>query len=200
MHISKEAFADAFADAIRTKQPLLLSPKGKSVSFLCSPVGMIDDAIIFKNSIPIDILPEVVTSTEFTVVCRDYQVVSAALFAHGTEIRFPTHHISLLPQSRTDERLVFAADDKAEVVIVHPFDGGTVLRRRLYDLSKGGLSFRASTQTRLMQPGRIFAKMEIIQPSKGNEVRSGRIVYIKQIFEENGQSYHQVGVQFINTP
>jgi hypothetical protein len=51
-----------------------------------------------------------------------------------------------------------------------------------------------------MQPGRIFAKMEIIQPSKGNEVRSGRIVYIKQIFEENGQSYHQVGVQFINTP
>ncbi|MEY4066273.1 MAG: hypothetical protein RIR26_2481, partial [Pseudomonadota bacterium] len=106
----------------------------------------------------------------------------------------------LLPQSRSEQRKIFSAHDRAEVVIVHPFDGGTVLRRRLYDLSKGGLSFRARTQTRLMQPGRVFAKLEIIQSGKGSEIKTGRVVYIKQIFEENGRHYYQVGVQFITKP
>lgn len=200
MHISKDAFTSAFAEAVKAKQPLLLTPKGKSFSFLCTPIGMVDDAIVFKNSIPIDILPDVVTSTEFTVACRDYQVVSAALFAHGTDIRFPTHHISLLPQSRTEERVVFSADEKAEVIISHPFDGGTVLHRRLYDLSRGGLSFRANIQTKLIQPGRIFTKLEIVTPTRKNEIKSGRVVYIKKIFEETGKSYHQVGIQFIQSP
>lgn len=200
MQISKEAFAGAYTDAIKKNQPLLLSPKGKMVSFLCTPVAITEEAIIFKNSIPLEILPEVITSTEFTVTCRDFIVVSAALFAHGTEIRFPTHHVSILPQSRTEARQIFSSEEKAEVVIAHPFDAGTVLRRRLYDLSKGGLSFRSRIKSRLMQPGRIFEKLEIVRPGSSGEIKSGRVIYIKQIFEESGRSYHQVGVQFINTP
>lgn len=200
MHISKDAFAAAFAEAVKAKQPLFLTPKGKSFSFLCTPIGIIEDSIVFRNSIPIDILPEVVTSTEFTLACRDYQVVSAALFAHGTDIRFPTHHISLLPQSRTEERVVFSAEDNAEVAIYHPFDKGTILKRRLYDLSKGGLSFRAHFQTNLIQPGRILAKMKITTPFRTEETLSGRVIYVKKIYEENKKSYSQVGVQFINSP
>jgi hypothetical protein len=197
MQISREAFAEAFALAVKLKQPLLLSPRGKAVSFLCSPIAISEDAILFSNSIPVDVLPHIVTSSEFTVSVGDFQVISPALFSHGTDIRFPTHNISLLPQSRSEERKIFSSQDRAEVVIVHPFDGGTVLRRRLYDISRGGLSFRARTQTRLMQPGRIFSKLEIIQSGKPSDVRTGRVVYIKQIFEENGRHYYQVGVQFI---
>ncbi|MBM3382609.1 MAG: hypothetical protein FJY29_09245 [Betaproteobacteria bacterium] len=200
MHVSKDAFASAYNEAIKKNQPLLLSPKGKMMSFLCTPVAITEEAIIFKNSIPLEVLPEVITSTEFTVTCRDYLVMSAALFAHGTEIRFPTHHISLLPQSRTEARQIFSSEEIAEVVIAHPFDAGTVLRRRLYDLSKGGLSFRSRTKSKLMQPGRIFEKLEIVHPSAPAEIKSGRIIYIKQIFEESGRNYHQVGIQFINTP
>lgn len=200
MMVSKTDFERVFSELIASKQPLILSPRGKSVSFLCTPVGMTEDAVLFKNSIPVDVLPDIVTSTEFTLVCKDFQLVSAALFAHGTEIRFPMHHISLLPQSRADERTIFATTDEAEVIIRHPFDAGTILHRRLYDLSSGGLSFRARAHTKLMQPGRIFADMTITIKNAENLKRQGRVVYIKQIFEENGGHFHQVGVQFINVP
>lgn len=197
MQISKIAFSEAISEIIKSRQPIILSPKGKSMSFLCTPVSCDDETIVFKNSIPIDILPEVVTSTEFTATCGDFQVVSAALFAHGTDIRFPTHHISLLRQSRKEDRFVFPGDANAEIEIAHPFDSGTVLKRRLYDISTGGLSFRSHAQTRLMQPGRIFSQICIRQPQKPDENRSCRIVYVKRIFEENSQSYYQVGVQFL---
>jgi len=200
LKISKDDFSSVFAQVITSKRPLILSPRGKSVSFLCTPVAMTDEAIIFRNSIPVDILPEIVNSTEFSLVCENYQLVSAALFAHGTDIRFPTHHISVLPQSRSDERHVFSTEEHAEIVIHHPFDAGTQLRRRLYDLSKGGLSFRARGQTRLMQPGRILSQMQLIQAGRESELKSGRVIYIKQIFEESGRHFHQVGVQFISTP
>lgn len=200
MQISKVAFGEAFEEIIKSKQPIILSPKGKSMSFLCTPVSHTDEAIIFKNSIPIDVLPEVVTSTEFTATCGDYQIVSAALFAHGTDIRFPTHHISVLRQSRKEDRYIFPAEANAEIQITHPFDSGSVLRRRLYDISSGGLSFRSHAQTRLMQPGRIFQQVNICQPNKPDETRSCRVVYVKKIFEENSHSYHQVGVQFLDQP
>ncbi|MEY2987789.1 MAG: hypothetical protein RJB13_1310 [Pseudomonadota bacterium] len=198
MQISKVAFSEAFQEILKSKQPIILSPKGKSMSFLCTPVSYTEEAIIFKNSIPIDILPEVVTSTEFTATCGDYQVVSAALFAHGTDIRFPTHHISILRQSRKEDRYIFSAEANAEIHITHPFDAGTILKRRLYDISLGGLSFRSHTQTRLMQPGRIFQQVKILQPNKPDENRTCRVVYVKKIFEESSHSYHQVGVQFLD--
>jgi len=200
MIISKSDFEKVYYELIQHKQPLVLSPRGKSVSFLCTPTAVLDDAVVFHNSIPVDILPEIVTSTEFTLVCRNFQLVSAALFAYGTEIRFPMHHISLLPQSRADERLVFSASDEAEVIVTHPFDAGTVLRRRLYDMSKGGLSFRGRTHTKLMQPGRVFNDMKIKVKGQEDLVAQGRVVYVKQIFEENSHNFHQVGVQFIQTP
>ena len=200
MIVSKSEFENVFLNSLAAKQPLILSPKGKSLSFLCTPVGLIDDSVVFKNPIPVDVLPEIITSTEFTLVCKDYQLTSAALFAHGTEIRFPMHHISILPQSRIDERLVFAAEDEAKVAIEHPFDGGTVLTRRLYDLSNGGLSFRSRSQTKLMQTGRIFAKMTVKLKNQLETVKQGRIVYVKQIFEENSSHFYQVGVQFIRLP
>jgi hypothetical protein len=200
MLVSKNEFENVYNELVVKKQPLVLSPKGKSVSFLCTPTGILDEAVTFHNSIPVDFLPEVVTSTEFTLVCKNYQLVSAALFAHGTDIRFPTHHISLLPQSRADERLVFSSHDEAEIVITHPFDAGTSLTRRLYDMSKGGLSFRARSQTKLMQPGRVFSKMTIRIKGRETSVMQGRVVYVKQIFEENSHNFYQVGVQFISNP
>ncbi|MEY3903074.1 MAG: hypothetical protein RL189_2380 [Pseudomonadota bacterium] len=198
MIVSRSEFEKVYGELINTKQPLIMTPRGKSVSFLCTPAGITEDAVLFKNSIPVDILPEIITSTEFTLVCKDYQLVSAALFAHGTEIRFPTHHISLLPQSRADERSVFSVDDEAEVSIRHPFDAGTTLTRRLYDMSNGGLSFRSRIHTKLMQPGRIFSQMSVKIKNRQTLTKQGRVVYIKQIFEENGHHFHQVGVQFIN--
>jgi hypothetical protein len=197
MIVSKSDFEKVFEDLLAKKQPLILTPRGRSVSFLCTPVGIIDDAVVFKNPIPVDVLPDVVTSTEFSLICRDFQLMSAALFAHGTDIRFPMHHISLLPQSRVDERKVFAASDEANVVITHPFDSGTLLKRRLYDLSTGGLSFRGRIPTKLMQTGRVFANMTISIKGSADLPRQGRIVYVKQIFEENGHHFYQVGVQFL---
>lgn len=200
MIVAKSDFEKVFAQLIQEKKPLILSPRGKSVSFLCTPVGLLEEAVVFKNPIPVDILPDIVTSTEFTLVCKDFQLNSAALFAHGTDIRFPMHHISLLPQSRADERIVFSADEEAEIIIKHPFDAGTMLTRRLYDMSSGGLSFRGRNYTKLMQPGRIFSQLTIKIKNREQITRQGRVVYIKQIFEENGHNFHQVGVQFINLP
>lgn len=200
MVVAREDFERIFLELLDSKRPVILSPRGRPISFLCTPVGIVNDSVIFKNSIPVDLLPDIITSTEFMLVCKDFQLVSAALFAHGTEIRFPMHHISLLPQSRVDERIVFSTNDQAEVTINHPFDAGTNLTRHLYDLSNGGLSFRARIHTKLMQPGRIFSHMKVRVKDREEVVRHGRVVYIKQIFEENGHHFHQVGVQFIRLP
>ncbi|MFZ9519571.1 MAG: hypothetical protein ACO3A4_03760 [Silvanigrellaceae bacterium] len=197
MIVSKNEFEKVFADLVEKKQPLILNPRGRSVSFLCTPVGIIDESVVFKNPIPVDVLPDVVSSTEFSLICRDFQLMSAALFAHGTDIRFPMHHISLLPQSRADDRKVFSNSEEAIVLITHPFDSGTILRRRLYDLSTGGLSFRGRIPTKLMQTGRVFSNMTIKAKGSAELVRQGRVVYVKQIFEENGHHFYQVGVQFI---
>ena len=195
--LTKEEIIEIMSLAKEREEPLVLSPMGMRVSFFCLMVDLNTDYITFKNPIPYELAPNIREASEFGLFCRMYQLKSKSLEPYGTLLRFPLPDFASLNQSRQEERVYFAAKEKAVVEITHPFDPGTVIRRRVFDLSKKGMSFRARTSTPFIQPNRLLPSCQIYLQGLPYDKKRGRIVYVKQIFDVNVKSYYQVGVKFI---
>lgn len=196
MQVGRHEIVEVVSMAREREEPLVLSPQGKAVSFFCMALEVAEDAVVIRNPIPPHMAPGVLIAQAYGLFCRNYHIQSSALVPVGTHLRFPIPEFATLNKARNEERVYFAPKENAIVEIQHPFDPGTVLRRRVFDLSTGGMSFRARIDSPFIQPGRTLPSCRIFLQGLPYETRSGRVVYVKQIIDINSQSYFQVGVQF----
>jgi hypothetical protein len=195
--LTREEIAEVVSLAKEREEPVVLSPQGMDVSFFCLVVDVTADQVVLRNPIPPEMAARVRDVRDFSLFCRMYLLRSERVEPFGTLIRFPLPAFAELNQARQLERVHFAAKENAVVEIQHPFDSSTTLRRRVFDLSSGGMSFRARRKTPFIQPGRILPTCQIFLQGLPYEKRRGRVVYVKQIIDVNAQSFYQVGVQFI---
>jgi hypothetical protein len=177
--------------------PAVLSPKSIQVSFFCNLLNVTDDFVYLKNPIPPELAKLVLSSTEVGLYCGTYWLTAPSVFAFGTNIKFPIPETAIYGQSRNADRIYFSQKEQARVEIQHPFDPKCILNRKIFDMSPGGLSFRAIHQTAFLQPGRILPMLRVYLGDELKTESAGKIVYIKQIIDLNGRDYFQVGVQFI---
>ena len=196
MQVSREDIIEVMRMAREREEPLVLSPQNKGVSFFCTILDVNDESIVIKNPIPPEMAPSILAAPGYGLFCRNYLIQSSKLIPAGTHIRFPVPEFATINQARNQKRVSFSAKENAIVEIQHPFDPGTVLRRRVFDFSNGGMSFRARVSTPFVQPGRVLPLCRIFLQGLPYETRAGRVVYVKQIVDINGLDYFQVGVQF----
>jgi hypothetical protein len=167
------------------------------VSFFCVVADVTPEHVVLRNPIPATMATRSRAVREFGLFCRMYQLRADRVEPYGTLLKFPIPEFAELNQARQLERVHFAAKENAIVEIQHPFDSSTVLRRRVFDLSSGGMSFRARRKTPFIQSGRLLPSCQIYLQGLPYERRRGRVVYVKQIIDVNAHSSYQVGVQFI---
>lgn len=194
--ISRAEINDVARQARERDEPLVLSPHGLAVSFFCNVHEVSDEWITLRNPIPPEMIASVLQSTLFSLFIRSYSVSSARVSPFGTFLRFPVPDYAEQLQTRQEERVYFSGRERAIVEIQHPFDMATVLVRQVFDLSQGGMSFRARLQTPFIQPGRDLPSLKISIDGAPRGQHAGRVVYVKKIVDLLGKKYFQVGVQF----
>lgn len=194
-----QEIAEALRSALDNEEPVVLSPFGKPISFFCSILDMNESFVTLKNPIHPDFIPYIVTAKNFALHCRSHRLEAQSLLPVGTKICFPFNPSATKAAVRQNVRTSFFKEEDAFVRIEHPFDKGTVFTRPLYDYSNEGMSFRARLPTPFLQPGREIPSCRVFIQGKFHAEKSGRIVYVKQIVDLNGQSFYQVGVQFVDS-
>jgi len=195
--LTRDEIIEVVSLAREREEPVVLSPQGMDVSFFCVVSDVTPEHVVLKNPIPTGMAHRVREVSDFGLFCRMYLLKADRLEPYGTLIKFPLPDFAELNQARQLERVHFAAKENAVVEMQHPFDSSTMLRRRVFDLSSGGMSFRARRKTPFIQPGRILPSCQIYLQGLPYEKRRGRVVYVKQIIDVNAHSYYQVGVRFI---
>jgi hypothetical protein len=195
--LGRDSIVEFLALAKEREEPVVLSPQGLNTSFFCLVTDVSHLYLTLRNPIPPEKVPLLNTVESYALFCRSYLLVAKKLEPFGTLVRFPVPDFAALNQARQMERVHFSAKENVVVEIQHPFDPATVLRRRVFDMSKGGLSFRSRTKNPFIQPGRILPSCQIFLQGLPYERKRGRIVYVKQIIDLNSCDYYQVGVQFI---
>jgi hypothetical protein len=197
MSLSRRELFDVVNLAKNREEPVVLSPQGLDVSFFCLIGEASQENVTLRNPIPANFVRRLQHVKEYLLFCRSYQIRFEKLEPFGTDVRFDLPEFAEINQSRQRERVHFSPKENAIVQIQHPFDTSTVLKRKVFDLSSGGMSFRARRKTPFIQPGRILNSCEIFIQGVSQEKKQGRVVYIKQIIDINSDAYYQVGVQFV---
>lgn len=195
--VGKEEIVRLITLAKEREEPVVLSPKNLPMSFFCNVVHVDDEFVTLKNSIPPALAPYVVVAESFGLFCRLYWFHTEKIIPAGVYLKLPLPEQAQLGETRQMERIGFSEKENAKVEIQHPFDTGTTLSRRVFDLSDAGMSFRARHATPFLQPGRHLPELNIFVKGKLNKSCAGRVVYIKQIVDVSGQDFYQVGVQFL---
>lgn len=182
--------------AAQAHEPLILSPSGLSMSFFCHVGDVNEREVVIQSSIPPALAPRIAKCDLFSLHFRSYRIVLNKLEPKGLGLAFELPVEAELAQERADEREYFEREEGTYLLIAHPYDKSTVIRRSVFDLSNGGLSFRAIQLTSFVQPGRILPKVQIYVRGKHKMNRQGKIIYVTRIIEADGKLFYQVGVKF----
>jgi hypothetical protein len=197
--ISKREIQQLLQESFDREEPLVFSPSGTATSFFCLIRDLNENEVVIRNPIKPSTAHAVVASDKFFIFCRSYKIEAMRFSPRGQDFVFQIPDQAILSQERTKKRSYYSDRDEAHVLITHPFDTGTEIRRKLIDASEGGLSFRAKEMTSFVQKGRVLPKIRIFIRNELTAERAGMIVYAAKIVDHHGDSYHQVGVQFSDT-
>jgi hypothetical protein len=187
------------------EEPVVFSPlfptSEKAVSFICVLEEVTEDAVYFKNPFPLNLVGKIAQCSGFTIFSRMYLIRADKIESQGTLIKFPLPDFALHNQMRTEQRTPFSPKLKNHILIKHPFDQGTTLKRRLLDLSNGGLSFCAPQESAFIQVGRVLPTVKVIVSEKVVLETKAQIVYAKKIIDttlESPMGLLQVGLKFLD--
>jgi hypothetical protein len=196
LKIGREEMIEILKVAASRDEPAVLTPKGLAASFFCPILSVSEEEVIVLSPIPPEMAEKVVSSPGFVLFCRSYKIEADKLSPKGKGLVFSIPREAELSQGRNDERVYAEGSNDNYILIKHPYDKGTEIKRQLIDTSKGGFSFRARKITSLIQTGRVLNGVRIFIDGSLVSTRNGKIVYVTRIIDSLGSSSFQVGVKF----
>jgi hypothetical protein len=197
--INRHEIRRILQESFAREEPVVFSPSGVATSFFCLIKDINNDEVVLRNPIKPSLAHAVMNSDLYYIFCRSFKIEALNFSPRGLDLVFSIPESAQLSQERTKERTYYSEKDDAHVIIGHPLDKETEIRRKLIDFSEGGLSFRARKMTSFIQSGRSLPKLKVYCRGQLVTERSGTIVYAAKIVDSSGETYHQVGVQFTDT-
>ena len=179
------------------QETFVLSPKDQKISFFFEVLKISNDEMVIKNPIPPIHAPYVMSSSSYTVFFKNFWINIDKIIPSGTNILIKIPLEIHRMQNRIEERTYFSTKDNVYATILHPFDSGTIIKRKVLDLSESGMSIRSRFRTKLMEPGRIFQEIKIYKNDNILIQKKAKVIYLKQIVDLQGMAQFQVGMQFI---
>jgi len=112
---------------------------------------------------------------------------------------FEIHENSLTEETRQSERFMFTPDEKVIAEILNPFDGKTILRRTVMDMSAKGLSLRVNATTKPFSAGAQLSNVKVTIDGKLWTTAQAEVVYNRKFMDLEGHLRVQVGLKFLSS-
>ena len=182
-------------EMVAAREPAYLAGSGCEITFQALMSGMDLDKIHITNPIRPSLIKQFMESKDFYLQCRMIRLQTTVLEAAGTHMLFKVQENSFIAETRLEERLIFASEENVTCEILNPYDGQTVLQKKVLDISPSGLSLRTQRPSQLFQQGTQFEKLKILIDGRVYTESSGRIVYCRQLMDLKNKLNVQVGIK-----
>jgi hypothetical protein len=175
------------------KSQVMLSALGVETSFVSKVLMVEEGFVVLQNTIPIEYITAFSSAQKHFMTTGSFRLSANQVTSNGVNIVFSYDNIEETSESRSEER-VQISDNETWCEFVNPLDGETVIRKRILDLSKTGLSLVTSWNSELLMPGRDFSQMTLVSGGQKKTV-TGKIVYNRRFVNASGRIRHQIGFQ-----
>ncbi len=182
-------------EMVAAKEPAYLAGSASDITFQAIISGMQDDKIVINNPIRPSLIKLFSESKNFFLQCRMIRLQSSSLEPAGTHMLFKVEDNSFIAETRLEERLIFASEENVTCEILNPYDGQTILQKKVLDISPSGLSIRCKRPSQLFQQGTQFGNLKILIDGKIYTESSGTIVYCRQLMDLKNNLNVQVGIK-----
>lgn len=191
-------YQDVIIQMIDQRYTVMVSSENLEYSFSTYIISQDKDGrLLLKNTVPIDYIHDTIGCQDFKLTFGDVNLSTSLLPGDGVNFVFHTEQVECLQTSRKSLRKFFYLDDKGYIEQVNPFDQKTLIRKKLINLSEGGLSFEINYSGLLFYPGQEFSLVKIFINSKLVDTKSYRVLYIKKFFNMESHMKYFVGGCFI---
>jgi hypothetical protein len=190
---------EVFQSLLESKTQLNLGAQNVPVSFQTAMVKYEEDVLFIHNSIPLRYLKDVLQKTFFTVSAGSVVIKSSKLEPSGCFIKIKAEHIENWAQQRSGERHSFTDSEKVWCLFRNPFDEKTQLKKKVIDLSGGGLSLKLYRQTKVFLKDQIISDLRLSNWDESQPSKHARVVYLKSVINIKGEEFFQAGLQFLDS-
>lgn len=183
----------------KSKTPVFISSSGLDVSFQTMIQELRDNIIVLENKVRPEFIAKFAAGNNFFLQCKMLRLQSTKVLPHGTFMAFEVQDNSVLEDTRQSERFMFTPDEKVVAEIMNPFDGRTILKRAVMDMSATGLSLRVNNPTRPFSPGVSLPNVRITIDGKTWTTAQAEVVYNRKFLDLEGSLRVQVGLKFLTS-
>jgi hypothetical protein len=181
----------------KTKTAVFVSSSGLDIAFQTLLEDVRDDIIVLENKVRPEFITRFAAGKTFYLQCKMLRLQSTKVSPHGMFMSFEMQENSVVEDTRQSERFMFTPDEKVVAEISNPFDGRTVLKRAVMDMSATGLSLRINHPTKPFSPGVMLPHVKVTIDGKLWKTAQAEVVYNRKFLDLDGALRVQVGLKFL---
>ena len=178
------------------KKSVFLSGNQLDISFQTFIKAIDDSQVILENSVKPQFIGEMCQSGKFFLQVRMIRFEAKELGSDGVNLIFPISDNLIVEETRQSERFPFTDEEKVFCEILNPFDGETLLRKSVMDMSATGLSLRTTFPSQLFSPGTELPNLKVLIDGELYTEGVGTVVYGRKVLDVKGKLRTQVGIKF----
>ena len=183
----------------KSRTPVFISSSGLDIAFQTVIKEITDTTIVLENMVRPEYISRFSRGDKFFLQCKMLRFQSAVVRPRGTFMVFEIHENSLTEETRQSERFMFTPEEKVIAEILNPFDGKTVLRRTVMDMSAKGLSLRVNAPTKPFSAGSQLSNVKVTIDGKLWTTAQAEVVYNRKFMDLEGHLKVQVGLKFLSS-
>lgn len=183
---------------VRNRIPAYFSGDSVDATFETRIAAISESHLSLVNRVPPTFIASVTKSKKFYLQCQMYKFEATEIDTDGVNIHFPLDGLSSLEGTRLAERFPFSKEEKVVCQFTNPFDGETIVTKRVIDMSATGLSIRTPSEGKLFKPGLQIPELKVLIDGRPYARSSARVVYSRRLLDYSGRLRLQVGLQFLS--
>ena len=183
-------------EAMRDKAPAFLSGNELDITFQTQLIHLEDHQVVIENRVPPEHICQLLKSRNFSLQVNTFRFEGQVLKSDGKNMIFPIKDEAFVSETRRSTRFSFKVNEQVICEILNPYDGETLLSKRVMDLSATGLSLRTALESQLFRPGTHLPQLKVLIDGEPYRQNPARVVYNRKLIDLGGKLRLQVGIKF----
>ncbi len=190
-------FLDEVERSLKEQHPVYLSGEGFEATFESRILSHSQSQITLQNSVPYTMISRVMAGRQCSLQLGRCRLFSdSPLSSDGLNLIMSCSRSEKYGETRGAERFPFSSKESVFCQFHNPYDPPTLLKKKVTDMSAGGLSLVSRRGTKLFSKETPLRDLEILVDGKTYKKANGRVVYQRQLLDLQGRAFDQIGIQF----
>jgi len=182
---------------ISNRSLVYFSSQAVPVTFETRILKLTGSNLTLVNSVSPEHICEISKANDYLLQIESLKFHCSQINSDGKNFIFPIKKATLVENNRLEERTRYSDPEKCFCEFINPFDGQTVLKKPIIDLSGAGVSIASHMDSQLFSRGMKLASLKVFLNSELKGTYHGQVVYKRLLMSLKGKTSIQVGIKFM---